>query len=216
MNTFIEVCAGAGGLSTGFIKMGWKPLLLNDMDKDCCETLRLNHKQVRVECCSMDEIDLSEYVGKVGILMGGIPCQSFSHAGLRKGLEDDRGKLIYKFIKMITTLCPNIFLIENVKGLVTHNKGQTFNQVLNILRQCNEYNVIYKVLNAVNYNVPQKRERLFIIGLKKKANVEFKFPQPLQTTPVLKDVLKDVPISPCAKYSDNKISLFRQIPQGGC
>ena len=95
--TFIEVCAGAGGLSTGLIKSGFIPLLLNDNNKDCCETLKQTHKDVNIVFGSMDKLDLSEYIGKVDLFTGGVPCQSFSQAGKRKGLEDPRGELMIKF-----------------------------------------------------------------------------------------------------------------------
>jgi len=216
INTFIEVCAGAGGLSSGFMKAGWNPLLLNDINKDCCETLKLNHKDVNVECCSIDEIDLNKYIGKVDLLMGGVPCQSFSHAGLRKGLNDERGQLVFKFINMIKTIRPKMFLIENVKGLLTHDEGKTLKKVLDELNKIKTYTIQYKVLNSMNYDVPQKRERLFIVGLKKKKGVSFEYPEKLDRIPVIKDVLVDVPESPCSKYSDEKKELFKQIPQGGC
>ena len=87
---FIEVCAGAGGLSLGFIKAGFKPILLNDNNKHCCETLKLNHKDVNVFCGDMLDIDSDKYKNKIDILMGGVLCQSFSQAGKRKGIKDDR------------------------------------------------------------------------------------------------------------------------------
>lgn len=120
---FIEVCAGAGGLSTGLIKVGFEPLLLNDMNGDCCETLRTNHKGVNIIQGSMENIDYTPYIGKVDLLTGGVPCQSFSQAGLRKGLSDPRGDLMYKFIEIVHTIKPKVFMIENAKGLLTYNKG---------------------------------------------------------------------------------------------
>ena len=100
--TFIEVCAGAGGLSKGFIDNGFKPLLLNDNNKYCIDTLKLNHPDSNIINGSMEDIDLEKYKDiNLDILMGGVPCQSFSQAGLRKGISDDRGKLILHFIKMI-------------------------------------------------------------------------------------------------------------------
>ena len=87
---FIEVCAGAGGLSSGFIKAGFTPVLLNDNDKRCCETLEHNHPETEVVCKSMVDLDLTKYKNKIDLLMGGVPCQSFSQAGKREGLEDDR------------------------------------------------------------------------------------------------------------------------------
>ena len=97
-NTFIEVCAGGGGLSCGLIKAGFTPILLNDNNRDCCKTLKHNHPNVNVVCESMDKINYSQYINKIDLLAGGVPCQSFSQAGLRKGLDDPRGDLMMKFI----------------------------------------------------------------------------------------------------------------------
>jgi DNA (cytosine-5)-methyltransferase 1 len=216
MKTFIEVCSGAGGLSTGFIQAGWKPLLVNDADKDCCETLRRNHPKTNIVCCPMDQLDLSPFLGKVDLFMGGVPCQSFSQAGLREGLKDKRGQLVFTFIDMITQLQPHCFLMENVKGLVSHDKGRTFQHILQLFQNIKGYQVVYKVLNAVDYHVPQKRERLFLIGYRSQ-DVRYEFPEPC-SSPVLtlKNVLENVPSSPCASYPENKKKLFKKIPQGGC
>ena len=101
--TFIEVCAGAGGLSKGFIDAGFHPLLLNDTNKYCIETLNLNHPGANIIKGSMVDLDLEKYKDKnIDVLMGGVPCQSFSQAGKRKGIKDDRGKLIIHFIKIQT------------------------------------------------------------------------------------------------------------------
>ena len=165
---FIEVCAGGGGMSTGLIKAGFKALLLNDNNKDCCNTLKQNHKDVDVVCDNMENLlnneKLNDYINKIDLLVGGIPCQSFSQAGKRKGLVDDRGKLIYSFIELINKLNPKIFMIENVKGLLSHNQGETLKNIINLLNINNNYKIRYKVLNSFNYNIPQKRERIFIIG----------------------------------------------------
>jgi len=214
--TFIEVCAGGGGLSSGLIKAGFKPLLLNDNNKDCCKTLEKNHPNTNIILGSMDTIDYSNYIGKVDLLAGGVPCQSFSQAGLRKGLDDPRGDLIIKFIEILNILQPKVFMIENVKGLLTHDNGNTIKTIINKMNTNNLYNISYKCLNSFNYNVPQKRERVFIIGVLKTIKKTFEFPKELSTTKLLKDVLYNVPSSIGAKYTDLKIKLFKMIPQGGC
>jgi len=214
--TFIEVCAGGGGLSSGLIKAGFVPLMLNDNDKNCCETLRNNHSGTHVVCSGMDNIDMSPYIGKTDLLAGGVPCQSFSQAGLRTGLDDDRGKLMYEFMDMIQLIKPKIFLIENVKGLLTHDSGKTIKEIIKCLNDIGTYDVQYSLLNSFDYNVPQKRERVFIIGTLKSANIKFTFPEKNKTFKVLKDVLYDVPVSDGASYNADKIRLFKLIPQGGC
>jgi len=214
--TFIEVCAGGGGLSSGLIKAGFTPILLNDNNNDCCKTLKKNHPTINIICDSMDNIDYSKYIGKVDLLTGGLPCQSFSHAGLRKGLEDSRGNLMFTFSNILNIISPKMFMIENVKGLLTHNNGETIKTIINIINQNDLYNITYKCVDASKYNVPQKRERVFIIGVLKTIHCNFEFPEESINKKVLKDVLYDVPISNGTKYSQEKQNLFKMIPQGGC
>jgi DNA (cytosine-5)-methyltransferase 1 len=214
--TFIEVCAGGGGLSTGLIKAGFTPILLNDNNKDCCKTLKHNHLEANVVCESMDKIDYSPFINKVDLLTGGVPCQSFSQAGLRKGLEDPRGDLMIKFIEILNLVRPKLFMIENVKGLLTHNEGKTIEKIIDTLNKNKLYNISYKCLDASKYDVPQKRERVFIVGVIKNITQTFNFPKESLTKKVLKDVLYNVPQSNGANYNENKIKLFKMIPQGGC
>ena len=215
--TFIEVCAGAGGLSKGFIDGGFTPLLLNDNNKYCINTLKENHPQTKVVEGSMVDIDLEEYIDtNVDVLMGGVPCQPFSQAGKRKGIKDDRGKLVLNFIDMIDTINPKIFLIENVKGLLTHEKGETLEYILKKMNELGKYTIKYKVLNANDYSVPQKRERLIVVGVRNNIKKEFSFPNPHEYKPVLKDVLKDCPPSPGHTYKKEKADLMKLVPQGGC
>jgi DNA (cytosine-5)-methyltransferase 1 len=216
MYNFIELCSGAGGLSTGLIKSGFTAVLLNDNDKNCCETLKKNHQDIEIKCCSLEDINYEKYENQIDLLVAGIPCQSFSHAGKREGLEDPRGQLIYKFVDILNTIKPKIFMIENVKGIMTHNSGKTINEIINILNNHNNYNITYKLLNSFDYNVPQKRERVFIVGTLKTYNINFKFPEKSSTIKLLKDILFDVPESKGTKYSDNKKEYFKYIPQGGC
>jgi len=226
---FIEVCAGAGGMSQGFMNAGMKPLLLLDNDRDSCNTLKVNHPGVNVQCISMENIDVSEYIGKVDVLCGGIPCQSWSQAGKREGVNDSRGHLVYTFRDLIKTIKPKIFVIENVKGMTTLNKGEAFKEILEILKCDDCYDIKYKVLNANDYGVAQKRERLFIVGKYSQSDEdddvpnatlltkkEYTFPDELDYKPVLRDILLDVPESDGAEYSEKKKEIFKLIPEGGC
>ena len=215
-HTFIEVCAGGGGLSSGLIKAGFTPILLNDNNSDCCKTLKHNHLHANIVCGSMDKIDYSQFINKVDLLTGGVPCQSFSQAGLRKGLDDPRGDLMIKFIEILNLVKPKIFMIENVKGLLTHDGGKTIGKIIDTLNKNKLYNINYKCLDASKYDVPQKRERVFIVGVLKNVTHPFEFPNESLTKKVLKDVLYNVPHSNGAKYNEEKINLFKMIPQGGC
>ena len=128
--TFMELCAGAGGLSSGFIRARIHPILLNDIDKDCCATLKLNHPNTRIECCPFETIDYTPFTDKVNLLAVGAPCQSYSTAGLREGLDDPRGELIIKAITVIYIVKPRMFMIENVPGLLSNEKGETFKFII--------------------------------------------------------------------------------------
>jgi DNA (cytosine-5)-methyltransferase 1 len=214
--SFIEVCAGGGGLSSGLIKSGFTPILLNDNNNDCCKTLKQNHPEANIIGGSMDKIDYTIYIGKVDLLTGGVPCQSFSQAGLRKGLEDPRGDLMLKFIDILNLVKPKLFMIENVKGLLTHADGETIKKIINALNKNNLYNITYKCLDASKYDVPQKRERVFIVGVLKSINRTFEFPEESLNKKILKDVLVNVPVSDGLKYNQEKQNLFKMIPQGGC
>jgi DNA (cytosine-5)-methyltransferase 1 len=213
MPTFIEVCAGAGGLSTGFMQEGFTPLLLNEILPIACETLKINHPSAPLHTGSMTDLDLTQYVDKVDVLMGGVPCQSFSHAGERKGMDDPRGQLIVSFHGLVRQCRPKVFFIENVKGLTTHAKGETLRNIV-ALFSGNGYEVSHAVLNAVDYGVPQKRERVFIVGV---LSGVFAFPDKLAApVPTLRSVLHDVPASPGAVYTEAKKKVMELVPPGGC
>lgn len=217
--TFIEVCAGCGGLSTGFIEAGWTPLLLNEIDKSCIDTLGLNHPGVPIDQGDMIKLKLSDYKGSVDMLMGGVPCQSWSHNGDRKGFEDPRGKLILEFNRLVLDCEPKMFMVENVKGLLTHNKGTTFKSIVELFENQGKYRVYYRVLNAVDYGVPQRRERVLIVGVRDDVDderAEFCYPEKSGERVVLRDVLIDVPSSPGLTYSDDKKKVLDLVPQGGC
>lgn len=216
MPTFIEVCSGCGGLSSGFINKGFNPLFLNEIDKTFCETLKENHPNTKIINKSMEDLELDPYVNNVDILMGGVPCQSFSQAGKRKGLQDKRGNLILTFINMINKLNPKIFLIENVKGLKTHNKGETLQTIIEKINEIGNYTTQYKVLNANDFNVPQKRERLIIVGVRNDLNKIYEYPIPSEYKPILKDVLVNCPESEGYKYDEKKFKVMDLVPEGGC
>jgi len=214
--SFIEVCSGCGGLSSGFIEAGFQPILLNEINKLFCETLKKNHEGVQVINKDMLELNLKDYDGKVDILMGGVPCQAFSQAGERKGFEDPRGQLIVEFNRLVNECNPKILMVENVKGLVSHNNGETIKSVIELFENNGKYKVYKKVLNSKDYEVPQKRERIFIVGVRSDIEKEFTYPDISSKNVLLKDVLFDVPVSLCAKYPDYKREVMDLVPQGGC
>lgn len=227
MPTFIEVFAGCGGLSLGLEKAGWTPVLLVDVIKDCVNTLKENHETAiqngcKIECQDVTKLHLHEYKGTLDLLAGGVPCQAFSQAGQRKGLDDARGNLFYDFIRLIDEAVPKMFLIENVVGLTTHNNGTTLRNIITLLKETKTdkivYNVKFKVLNANDYGVAQKRKRVIIVGVRDDISQihEYTYPAPLSNKPVLRDVLADVPPSPGVRYAQAKQTVMNLVPPGGC
>jgi DNA (cytosine-5)-methyltransferase 1 len=210
----LELFAGGGGLSLGFEGAGLPHAALIELDRDCVNTLRINRPDWEVIHADVKDIDFSIYKG-IDILAGGFPCQSFSYAGKRLGLNDLRGNLVYQFIRAIKESQPKCFLGENVKGLFTIDNGETFKAIMLALKDLG-YVVCYKLLNAVNYNVPQKRERLIIVGFREDLNVNYEFPTPSHNIITLRQTLKDCPESPCARYTPQREQVMKLVPPGGC
>lgn len=220
--TNVELFAGAGGLALGLEEAGFENILSNDFDKDSCDTLKLNRPNWNVVCDSVENLaekDLLKMLnlkeGELDLLSGGYPCQSFSYAGKRLGLNDVRGTMFYYYAKILKQLKPKIFLAENVKGLVSHDGGKTLQTMINVFEEIG-YHVQYKVLNAWDYGVAEKRERVVIIGIRNDIQVDYEYPTPHDYKPVLRDVLKNVPKSEGATYPQSKKEVFDLVPPGGC
>lgn len=220
--TNVELFAGAGGLALGLEEAGFENLLSNDFDKDSCDTLKLNRPNWNVVCDSVENLaekDLLKMLnikeGELDLLSGGYPCQSFSYAGKRLGLNDVRGTMFYYYAKILKQLKPKIFLAENVKGLVSHDGGKTLQTMINVFEEIG-YRVQYRVLNAWDYGVAEKRERVVIIGIRNDIQVDYEYPTPHDYKPVLRDVLKNVPKSEGATYPQSKKEVFDLVPPGGC
>jgi len=124
------------------------------------------------------KLDASKYINdNIDIVVGGSPCQSFSFVGKQKGLEDDRGNLVFEFIRVIKECKPKMFIFENVKGLTTHDSGKTFAYILSKFNEL-DYSIKYDILKATDYGIPQSRQRLFLIGIKKDTDISINFPPP--------------------------------------
>lgn len=223
MFTTIELFAGAGGLALGVEKAGFETIGLVEVDKDACETLRKNRPRWNVICDDIANIsgqDLEKMFdikkGELDLLSGGAPCQAFSYAGKRLGLEDARGTLFYHYALFLEKLQPKMFLFENVRGLLTHDKGKTYSTILNIFEKAG-YEIQKEVLNAWDYGVAQKRERLITIGIRKDLadKIRYSFPEKHGYKPVLRDILQNVPESIGVPYGENKKKIFELVPAGG-
>lgn len=222
-NTCIELFAGGGGMALGLEQAGFEHLGLIEIDKYACATLKKNRPAWNVICENIIEIasrNLEEEFkikkNELDLLSGGAPCQSFSYAGKKLGLEDTRGTLFYYYATFLKKLQPKMFLFENVKGLLTHDKGKTFKVIRDIFEE-QGYKINFSVLNAVDYEVAQKRERLIVIGIRKDLidKIEFVFPEKSKKKLVLRDILINVPESKGAKYSKEKEEIFKLVPSGG-
>ena len=171
----LELFAGAGGLAVGMEKAGLKCVALNEIDKWACQTLRKNRPNWRVMEGDIKEFDFIEYNNKVDVVTGGFPCQAFSYAGKKLGLSDARGTLFYEFARVVKEVNPPICIGENVRGLLSHENGKTLQGMISILNEIG-YNVVpVQVLKAINYKVPQKRERLILVGIRKDIDLKYEW-----------------------------------------
>ena len=218
----LELFAGAGGLAVGMEKAGIKCVALNEIDKWACKTLRANRPKWNVLEGDIKSFDFTKYNNHVDIVTGGFPCQAFSYAGKKLGLQDARGTLFYEFARAVQEVNPLICIGENVKGLLSHEKGKTIEGMISILDEIG-YNVVpVKVLKAINYKVPQKRERVILVGVRKDINTKYEYPLPHYKIYNLKDALKkgelyscNVPKSEGSKYPEHKKAVLDLVPQKG-
>ena len=219
----IELFAGAGGLALGLEQAGFEEIALVEIDRIACETLRINRPKWNVieeDVVEFSKKDLLKEFnlkkGELDLVSGGYPCQAFSYAGKKLGFDDIRGTMFYYYADFLRQLQPKMFIAENVKGLTTHNGGKTIQTMIDVFEELG-YNVQWQVLNAWNYGVAEKRQRVVIIGIRKdlKDKVKFEYPTPHEYKPVLKDVLKNVPDSVGAKYPESKKKVFDLVPPGG-
>ena len=212
--TAIELFAGAGGLALGLEQAGIKTKAYIESDKNCCQTLSLNRPEWNVICSDVRQLSFSTY-HDVDLVAGGFPCQAFSSAGKKLGFEDTRGTLFYEFARCVKEIKPKMLLAENVKGLISHDNGNTFFIIKNILEEMG-YKLEYKILNAAYYGVGQKRERVIIVGIRNDVNMTFRFPTADTNVTTLREALKNCPKSVGAKYSDMKKKVLDLVPPGGC
>lgn len=195
----------------GLEEAGLQAIMLVDNDKNCCATLKYNRPEWNVVC---KDIHLVDFRGmKADVVTGGFPCQAFSHAGKKLGFEDTRGTLFFEFARCVKEVNPPMFVAENVEGLTRHDKGRTMEVILGVMAELG-YEVQHKVLNALDYSVPQKRKRVFIVGTKH--GIHFKFPEPHGKVVTLREALKSVPSSEGAIYSPSRKAVLNLVPPGGC
>lgn len=220
----LELFAGAGGLAIGMERAGFESVLLNELDKHACNTLRQNRPDWNVVEGDISKISFTQYRDQIDILSGGFPCQSFSYAGKQLGFEDTRGTLFYEFARAVRETNPKVLLGENVRGLLNHDNGETLKTISNIIRDLGYTLVEPHVLKAMFYQVPQKRERLFLVGIRNDLadKVKFAWPSSYKRILTMRDALKkgelypcDVPKSEGQTYPKRKAEILKMVPPGG-
>lgn len=186
--TVASLFAGIGGICRGFQNAGAKVVWANEIDPYACMTYRENFNHTLIEA-DIHNIDTNQ-VPDFDILTSGFPCQAFSIAGYRKGFEDERGNLFFETLRFIVNKQPKAFLLENVKNLVSHDKGKTFKIMQDALEK-NGYYIKYEVLNSMEYgNIPQNRERIYVVGFREEGICDkFEFPKKEQLTRNIHDII---------------------------
>lgn len=222
--TSIELFAGAGGLALGMEKAGFRHLLLNDIDTDSCITLTNNRSDWHIAAGDVRNLDFKKYRDKIDLLTGGFPCQAFSYAGLKGGFNDTRGTLFFELARAVKEVNPKVIMCENVKGLASHDHGKTLAVIKNTIDELGYKLIEPRVLKAVKYMVPQKRERIILIAIRKDlaSKAEFHWPSPYYRIMTLRDAFckgelydTDVPASQGQTYPEKKRRVLEMVPQGG-
>jgi DNA (cytosine-5)-methyltransferase 1 len=210
---FIDLFAGIGGIKIAFENAGFDCVFSNDFDKNSKITFDLNVRKISNKMILGDIQDIKTYsIPDFDILCGGFPCQPFSVAGYRQGFEDERGRgnLFFDIIRILKDKKPRAFLLENVKNLKTHDKGNTIKVIYQELEKLG-YKVKDQVLNSMEYgNLPQNRERIYIVGfLEKKSFDDFKFPEKIPLTKTIHNCLENKEVDD--KYYYNDKPLYEKI-----
>ena len=210
--TAIELFAGAGGTALGMEHAGIQHVLLNEYDKHACATLRKNKPDWNVVEGDVRGLTFTE--GQADIVQGGFPCQTFSYAGRKMGFDDIRGTLFFEFARCVKEVRPKIAIGENVKGLLNHDGGRTLKTMVGVLEELG-YKVRYKVLRSQYLDIPQKRERLIIIGVRKDLDIPISFTKEKDYIIPLREALHKCPKSPGQEYPEKKKKIMKLIPPGG-
>lgn len=222
--TSVELFAGGGGLALGLSLAGFSHVLLNEFDNAACNTLRMNHPEWNIIEGDVRNVDFTPLRGKVDFLSGGFPCQAFSYAGKQGGFNDTRGTLFFELARAVNEIRPKVFMGENVKGLISHDNGRTFDTIKNAIAELGYTLVEPRVLKAIMYQVPQKRERLILIAIRNDLaeKVSYHWPSPYTQVLTLRDALyksviydTDTPQSEGVKYPLKKQKVLELVPQGG-
>lgn len=199
----ISLFSGSGGLDLGFKKAGFNIIWANEYDKDIWDTYKYNHPDTFLDKRNIVNISSEELPNFDGII-GGPPCQSWSEAGSKRGIEDKRGQLFFEFIRLLKDRQPKFFLAENVSGMLTKRNESALIKIKELFTEAG-YDLFFKLMNASDFNVPQDRQRIIFIGFRKDLEIKFEFPKN-KSKLTLKDAiwdLKDTAIEALNRYKTN-------------
>jgi len=189
--TLISLFAGAGGMDIGFKKAGFKTVWANEYDNTISPSYQKYFPKTKFDGRSIRDIPNSDLPITVTGVIGGPPCQSWSEAGARRGINDARGALFFEYLRVIKRTKPTFFVAENVHGLIHSRNMESFKKIIKLFEK-EGYVISWKLLKASDYGVPQDRERVFIVGYHQSLNKVFKFPEPLKTKKTLRDAIGDL------------------------
>ena len=198
----VSFFAGAGGLDLGFQKAGFNVVWANEYDKDIWETYERNHKNTTLDRRSIVNIKSNEVPECDGII-GGPPCQSWSEAGSKRGINDKRGQLFFDFIRILKAKQPKFFLAENVSGMLLNRHSEALKNIKQLFKEAG-YNLSFKLLNASDFDVPQDRKRVFFVGIREDLDFKFKFPKSLKEKVTLEQKIADLQNSVVPAKEGNK------------
>lgn len=191
----LSLFSGCGGLDLGFEKAGFEIPVANEFDKTIWDTFKINHPKTHLiegDVRKVSKNDISEYLsGDLDGIIGGPPCQSWSEAGSLRGIDDDRGKLFFDYIRILKDFKPKFFLAENVSGMLANRHSSAVQNILHLFNDAG-YDVNLTLVNAKDYGVAQDRKRVFYIGFRKDLNIKFSFPKGSTEDDEKKLTLKDV------------------------
>lgn len=187
----LSLFSGCGGLDLGFEKAGFNIVLANEFDKTIWETFKINHPLTKLIEGDIKNIREEDLPTDIDGIIGGPPCQSWSEAGSLRGIDDDRGKLFFEYIRILKHIQPKFFLAENVSGMLANRHSNAVKNILELFEQSG-YDVTLTLVNAKDYGVAQERKRVFYIGFRKDLNIEFKFPKGSTAQDEKKITLRDI------------------------
>ena len=172
----LSLFSGCGGLDLGFEKAGFDIPIANEFDKNIWKTFEVNHPQTKLLKEDIRKIDAKTLPKDIDGIIGGPPCQSWSEAGSLKGIEDDRGKLFFEYIRILKSVQPKFFFAENVSGMLAEKHKDAVQNFIKMFKETG-YDVNLYLVNAADYGVPQDRKRVFYIGFREDLNIKFDFPK---------------------------------------